>query len=422
MIELKPNLMQGYTCPICGTELVATDFLITGMRTLVEGSCKLCKKDFITDMPTGFGLYYPTTIELDSKKVFDPVNVKWHSDLLLNSLENKIEHEVNLNIIKFKEIAEIIIINCLDFLYGHALLKLFNLQYYLDTYKSKGICVLIPKQFRILVPDGVSEIWEVDMPLKELRLWHTQLDKKIHEEVYKRKKCYLGVCFTHPIAGSFDINRFVKTNSNNLHFMKPVFVFIYREDRLWGRSMNKQLKNINNLCTLLKNYYTDITFIVTGITKDKKSRNRLFANKIHNAIINETTDKPSVNHEKLWLDIYSVADCVIGVHGSNMILPSALAESIVELLPESRYSNIFQEYLPTTNDEYHLENLYRFRTVYGNETLDDISPKRIFLIVKSLIDGKMRFKDYMGKEFQDRSYYEEKPDRLKEITDHFLKC
>jgi hypothetical protein len=50
-----------------------------------------------------------------------------------------------------------------------------------------------------------------------------------------------------------------------------------------------------------------------------------------------------VGTEKAWCAAYGSSQVVVGVHGSNMLLPTALAGSCVEILPRQRLENIVQD-------------------------------------------------------------------------------
>ena len=51
---------------------------------------------------------------------------------------------------------------------------------------------------------------------------------------------------------------------------------------------------------------------------------------------------------------------VIGVHGSNMLLPSAHAGAVIELLPEDRSANLAQDIIPA-GDQTMRETMFRYR-------------------------------------------------------------
>jgi len=113
--------------------------------------------------------------------------------------------------------------------------------------------------------------------------------------------------------------------------------------------------------------------------------------KFPRGIIDKRVNHFDVDMEHHWLALLWHTDCVIGVHGSNMILPTGLAECAVELLPEDRYGNILQDYLlkEGLNDPY--KNLFRFRVLYGNKHLTDISPYRVAQVVVNQLTNWERF-------------------------------
>jgi hypothetical protein len=54
--------------------------------------------------------------------------------------------------------------------------------------------------------------------------------------------------------------------------------------------------------------------------------------------------------EKNWCTVYAESDVVIGIHGSNMLLPSALSGSTIELVPADRWINIYQDIIVSDNN------------------------------------------------------------------------
>jgi hypothetical protein len=75
--------------------------------------------------------------------------------------------------------------------------------------------------------------------------------------------------------------------------------------------------------------------------------------------------------EKAWCERYSKSHIVIGVHGSNMHLPSALAGSTIELIPEDRYGNALQDIQPGEGDI--RGNLFRYRLLPLSTSAETVS-------------------------------------------------
>jgi hypothetical protein len=64
--------------------------------------------------------------------------------------------------------------------------------------------------------------------------------------------------------------------------------------------------------------------------------------------------------EKMWCKRYAESHVVIGVHGSNMLLPSAHAGAVIELVPSDRWSNLVQDTLVSQQDIREILCRYRF--------------------------------------------------------------
>jgi hypothetical protein len=60
---------------------------------------------------------------------------------------------------------------------------------------------------------------------------------------------------------------------------------------------------------------------------------------------------PSALEEREWCQLYADSQIIVGVHGSNMLLPSAHAGAVVELMPSERWGNALQDLLFRGEDE-----------------------------------------------------------------------
>jgi len=411
MIELHPRLKNTYACPICNCSVELRGFLITGMRNLVDIACPACNRSFYADLPAGHGLMYPFAIDQDTSEIVQPENP--FGRVLRIGCQQKRSEEVELKILRRVERQEILLLNCLDYVYGHCLLKLLNAQHYIDTYPALACCVLVPRQLTHLVPEGVAEIWETSIPLREYRYWWVSLERKIAAEIRKRKKAYLAPGYPHPHYSTFSLSRFGTTARNNtLDLGTPTIAFSYRTDRLWGSTVRQQRRNITKLHGLLRNAYPQMTFALIGPGDGLKFRPE---------ILDKRAEGFDPAMENTWLEILHNTDCAVGVFGSNMLLPTGLAECAVELLPEQFYPNILQDYL--IRDDYIdlYENLYRFRVLYGNEQLTDVSPHRVAQVVSSQLTWWERFRTLLnaGKPSQGPGRNGFDPMRIVEMHDKY---
>ncbi|MBK7297934.1 MAG: hypothetical protein IPI91_15475 [Flavobacteriales bacterium] len=71
--------------------------------------------------------------------------------------------------------------------------------------------------------------------------------------------------------------------------------------------------------------------------------------------------------EMAWVNAYAQSQVVVGVHGSNMLLPTAHAAGCVEILPDDRFGNIVQDISVRWHDRMQVF-MYRF--------VDEFAPPR----------------------------------------------
>lgn len=61
-------------------------------------------------------------------------------------------------------------------------------------------------------------------------------------------------------------------------------------------------------------------------------------------------EAPDADEERALCRRYADSHVVMGVHSSNMLLPSGHAGATFELLPNKRYGNLWQDLLPQTSE------------------------------------------------------------------------
>jgi hypothetical protein len=151
---------------------------------------------------------------------------------------------------------------------------------------------------------------------------------------------------------------------------RPTVTFIWREDRLWEAARSRvgtklrrlrnqaertmlgaqsqtsaearpQERSVAQLALHLRQSFPRLDFAVAGL--GQRGRLPEWISDMREAQINEST-------ERAWCERYACSHLVVGVHGSNMILPSAHAGAVLELLPSDRWGNLLQEILPRTTD------------------------------------------------------------------------
>ncbi|GAK50575.1 hypothetical protein U14_01807 [Candidatus Moduliflexus flocculans] len=393
LIRIFPTIEFVAQCPHDGANLNMLKPIIPGMRCLVECACPACGNGYYADLPVGQALWSPMIINRKSGEIYDPFRqlaergaAVWFFEWFRQPLQNSFLHPDSRKIVPtvqiFHRSERIVVLNCLDFLYGHSLLKLLNAQRYLDHTPELGCCVLVPTQLRHLVPDGVAEIWEVPLAINEGWGWYPSLQTWIAHKITQYRECFLSPAYSHPSHHVYDLSRFVKNLpdvSERLIGRQPVIMYCYREDRLWGRTPAQQDRNIRALYRQLTRIFPNLLFVLTGFGQ------RNISLPPSAGVLDLRTPRFDLERDLLWLAYMTHADCAVGIHGSNMLLPSGLAKSTVELVPRSRLGNSVQDFLFPPSLQAPRDALLYYRMLYGNETLSNIHPSMVADLVANAI-------------------------------------
>lgn len=395
MIQLQPLPDVDFQCPYCQIQLAVAGWKMPGMRMLAELTCRTCSREYYGDLPSGHGLYYPMLLEKGEEIVHDPAGAKWFSKYLRSSYARRMDTPVGFRVETFKQVNNPILLNCLDGLYGHSLLKLLGVDYYLTHHAELDVIVLIPKSLRWLVPEGVAEIWVVDAPLSFD--WNEWLDREIHQRLSAFSTCKLGLGLSHPHSKDFNLSKFTKVSPFPVNewaagLKKPCITYIWREDRLWNPELGgisflpisdeqRQVQAVIELYTRLYELLPSLEFYIVGLGNTGS-----FPEPIKDLRQIHMNDQI----EQEWCRLYSQSICVIGIHGSNMLLPSGLAGSVVELVPLDRWGNLVEDIILSIEDP--REALFRMRFVPSN-TPPDIVAALCSNILLHYEDEMLNFQD-----------------------------
>ncbi len=350
MIEIKPNLQHRSHCPYSGKVLKPVKVLWQGTHV-----CVLSESpdggEIIEELRIGHAAKTPYQIDLAKKATFS--GDKYAEELLakplLNSLQNPQPEQLEISQEIFKSYDRVIILNCVDYLYGHSLLKLLNAQRHLESNPDLGLIVIVQKFMRWMVPEGVAEVWTVPISLKNGQDYYPSFAEFVEKQSQRFEEIYVSEAYSHP--SRFDITKFTKIPRHSFDDREQVKItFVWREDRLL---VNNFLFRVLRKLKLLE--------IALGIQNWKvqqlfeKIRSKLPEAKFAVAGLGTTTQFPkwiedcrverfNEKTEKETCQIYSESRLVIGLHGSNMLLPSGLAGMTLDLI-ESRWGNFAQDVL-----------------------------------------------------------------------------
>ncbi|RUS98509.1 hypothetical protein DSM106972_081380 [Dulcicalothrix desertica PCC 7102] len=326
------------------------------MFICAKSVCPNCDAQIIEDVKVGHGNYFHYQIDTDKSLIFgDKMGKNWLGRLLLNSLHNP-QFE-NVKIVKevLKKSDQVIILNCIDYLYGHCLLKLLNADKHLRENREYGVVVIVQKFMRWMVPEGVSEIWTVDIPLRKGNNYFPSLDNFIQEEIKRFNEVLLSRAYSHP--DGFNITNYTRVKKHDFSQDDFRVTFIWREDRIWFHSFLQRILiklKLTRIALPIQNWKvqrllkklrsqlpTTAKFTVTGLGTTTK-----FPNWIEDLRVEGFNEEK----ERFTCEIYSESRLVIGVHGSNMLLPSGHAGMTIDLMPNQRWENIIQDVLYQEKD------------------------------------------------------------------------
>src|SRR3954453_10093496 len=156
---LYPEPSTAGQCPRCGTPLGVIALRCAGWRYVLEGKCRGCGHVYLQDLPSGHGLVYPTTFDLDTGDTFSVPQSDWFAHALTQAWRRPDYAPVGFRAEGQRATGRAILLNCLDPVYGHAVLKLLN-----AGAKPTPSIVMVPASLEHLVPEAVPERWIVDAP------------------------------------------------------------------------------------------------------------------------------------------------------------------------------------------------------------------------------------------------------------------
>ncbi len=371
MISVKPLIEYSSNCPHCQNKLKPQSLIWSGMHVCVQSKCSVCDSEIIGDLPISHAINYPYMIDVKNNLYFrdkcilgNKIADNWLGKNLLKSFQNPSNQQIDIQKEIFKDHKRVIILNCIDHLYGHCLLKLLNIDAHFQNNPDFGVVVIIQKFLRWMVPDGVAEIWTVDIPLRLGQSYYPCINEFISIEIERFEEVCVSKAHSHP--ANFDITNYTKIPIHDFNDQEFRITFIWREDRLWvNYFLFQALKRLGLIyvCLLVQNW--KVRRLLTAIRKKNPSAiftvaglgNQLtFPDWVEDVRVKKFDDIT----EKASCKIYSESRLIIGLHGSNMLLPSAHAGMTIDLMPNDRLGNICQDILYQKTDPRLATFSYRF--------------------------------------------------------------
>jgi hypothetical protein len=348
-VALTPSdSTQGFdfTCFYCGgVALRPGKAIIPSCLTFREAHCPSCGGIFICHLPVGYGDKLGAALDQRTGQARSIQRSVWFLERLERAWGKKEKRKVRLTRESFAPLRRPLLVNCMDSMYGHCLQLMFTIPTLRQEYPDRDIIVLVQDFARWMVPDGVAEIWSADLSLREGSLWFDDLALQIDERLASLPPV--------ETAGFFglerpDIAKFTRAAAFDYasvaSLRQSVVSLVWREDRCWtavpptrpeAEAAEEQAELMTVLAETVRAGIPELDIAVVGIG----SRGRF-----PSWITDLRVSSGARIDEHAWLQRYAKSHVVIGVHGSNMLLPSAHAATAIELVPRNKWQHVGDTY------------------------------------------------------------------------------
>src|SRR5688500_4400172 len=199
MIELKPQVENCFVCPECNASQPAIhEVLLQSIHVMADCTCNSCQLQFYQIFPIGHNVHDQLSISKRHNKFYKTSDTEpWLFESMIKAHEGARKEAVKIEKIIFKDCKDVIVLNTLDYLYGHVLLKLYNAFHHLDRQQDLGLILIIPKMFRWLIPKGCAEAWIVDLKLNELGFSYECIQNFVSKQFERFNSIYLSKAYSH---------------------------------------------------------------------------------------------------------------------------------------------------------------------------------------------------------------------------------
>lgn len=395
MWSLKPFKSPKSKCPKCSFENEGfTTYYFIGPHILGYGKCYNCEIFYHHNWPIGHGADFPIAFSENGVAQYSEKSYQWMVKPLVKAVKTELQLDVPIKQIVRRDIKHALLLNCLDTCYGHVIWKLFNTTFYQNIPRHQGVIVMIPENCKWMVPDHVAEIWTVDLSLEFFNFQLKDLNSFIDRQLDAYDKFHILPVFTHIDHQIVDSYQFFRTSPFQLEEFsskQTQITFIWREDRVWLPTkleawanlvvsrlalnwlkpllLYRQLRIMKKVGKAVKKALPEVGFKVTGLGTWGK-----FPPEYEDLRTLKTTEELEIK----WCDTYADSHLVIGIHGSNMLIPTALASGFIEMLPRHK--------IPFVSEDILMQHPARYQTFLGRHlsmstSVQDISGHIISMVI-----------------------------------------
>ncbi len=381
-------------CPKCRAPLAYDDVRFAGMPIFVECHCSKCQSAYLLDWPAGHALLHPTIVEVTSGAVHFAGSA-WYPRAIERVLATRETPSPGRFEVRSRapHHSTAVVANCLDYVYGHCVLKLLSAVHYVQE-SNVDVILIVPKNVSWLVPPTTHTVIELDLRLSSGDTWIDGLDAIVKDMLAGYTTVRIAPTPSQPPVSSRDLALTAGLTPSSFWDDDPAgppeITLLLREDRLWRgrRELPERLQRLQ---------HTHLLPRALRHRLDVAAQNRRFARlvrAVHRVMpearfvavgLGRTGRLPSTvkdlrrvtidpSDELAWCAAYARSRVVVGVHGSHMLLPSALAGAVVDLLPQSKLPNIAQDLIIAGETESDPKLcLFRYRVLPERTSPRDVS-------------------------------------------------
>jgi hypothetical protein len=374
-----------------------------------ECTCSSCGTRYWVDLPAGHALLHPTMISNDGRVYYDGLD--WYSRILQNIFRTRSAPQSAKIQVRSKPPAAkaALIVNCLDTLYGHSLLKFLSSLHHLRRRDDLDVIAIVPSALCWILPPMLHSVIEVDASPADFGHWIDGLDAAVKSLLSLYKTAYLAEAMSQPDLSTVDLSVLGPEFKNKPFWQRgndqqPQLTIVTRDDRLWigserllpavRRRPFLPRKAIQSLLVRYQNhkfihvarqvqrFIPNLRVVVVGLKR---------TGSFPGDFIDLRQSTMTAKTERQWCSEYARSQVVLGVHGSNMLLPSALAGAVVDLLPRFKLRNITQDLIIRDEREPKL-CLFRYRVLPLATRAGIVADT----IVSILRDAELHFANVIG--------------------------
>jgi hypothetical protein len=367
--------------------MAAYDWCVPGQWTLARYRCDACGFDGWADLPFNLGVLSPCFVDTRSGGVSRPSGPEWYAALTRAAWRGRGRQPARLRRIVHRPVRRAVLVNALGNCWGDALSTLAKLNA-LGPAALADVVVLTTANMAPHVSAGVGELWLVDGPHAATAFWNEELADAVRLEVSRFETCDVPTIFQLPrltqaeVAALSGIHPFDRTRWDERLEAGPTVTFLWRDDRCWapeprrlrqvlgkwhsvrgaGRAARtlqrahdrmapgRQLRRVTSLARQLRAALPKLDFAVCG-----QGSYGSFPDWIRDL----RRPHADADANTAWCERAARSHLLIGVLGSQMMLPSGHAGGVIDLIPSGYLRNVLTDWMITTDDVREALFLYR---------------------------------------------------------------